>query len=104
MSLFTQVLCTPARGELAPIIQHANGELQLERAYVSPRVYDRRHLGPGNSDAELLGPALLVYPVYKTAKMRSNQSCTGLLYVAIIAVFIGELLAEYLQTAGKFPA
>jgi hypothetical protein len=36
--------------------------------------------------------------------MRSNQAATGLLYVALVFVLIGELLASYLTVATGFPA
>jgi hypothetical protein len=36
--------------------------------------------------------------------MRSNQAATGLLYVALIFVLVGELLASYLTVLTRFPA
>ncbi len=44
----------------------------------------------------LLGPLLLVYPIWETVKMRSTQSATGILYVAVLFVVTGEILSLYL--------
>lgn len=52
----------------------------------------------------LAGPLALSYFIWRTAQMRSNQAATGLLYVALIFVLIGELLASYLTVATGFPA
>lgn len=52
----------------------------------------------------LLGPIALSYFIWRTAQMRSNQAATGLLYVALVFVLIGELLASYLTVATGFPA
>ncbi len=52
----------------------------------------------------LLGPLALSYFVWRTAEMKSNQAATGLLYVALVFVLIGELLSSYLTIATGFPA
>jgi hypothetical protein len=52
----------------------------------------------------IVGPVALSYYVFQTSKMRSNQAATGLLYVALIFVLIGELLASYLTVLTRFPA
>lgn len=52
----------------------------------------------------IVGPLALSYFVWKTADMRSNQATTGLLYVALVFVLIGELLSSYLTVATGFPA
>jgi len=51
----------------------------------------------------LVGPLALSYFIWHTAQMRSNQAATGLLYVALVFVLIGELLASYLTVATGFP-
>ncbi len=51
----------------------------------------------------LLGPAVFAYMVHETARIRSTQSATGLLYIAVIFVVIGELLARYLAVSGGGP-
>jgi hypothetical protein len=52
----------------------------------------------------ILGPLALAYFVWRTAELRSNQAATGLLYVALVFVLIGELLSSYLTVATGFPA
>jgi hypothetical protein len=48
-------------------------------------------------------PALLSYLTWETAKIRSTQSATGILYVDIFAVIVGEMLAKYLLVATRVP-
>ena len=45
------------------------------------------------------GPALLSYLTWETAKIRSTQSATGILYVDFFTVVVGEVLATYLFLA-----
>jgi hypothetical protein len=52
----------------------------------------------------ILGPLALSYFIFQTSRMRSNQAATGLLYVALVFVLIGELLAAYLTVLTRFPA
>ncbi|HEY7516617.1 MAG TPA: hypothetical protein VIC87_19150 [Vicinamibacteria bacterium] len=52
----------------------------------------------------IAGPLALSWFIWKTADMRSNQAATGLLYVAMVFVLIGELLSSYLTVATGFPA
>jgi len=52
----------------------------------------------------IVGPLALSWFIWKTADMRSNQAATGLLYVALVFVLIGELLSSYLTVATGFPA
>ncbi len=52
----------------------------------------------------IAGPLALSYFIWKTADMRSNQAATGLLYVALVFVLIGELLSSYLTVATGFAA
>jgi hypothetical protein len=52
----------------------------------------------------IVGPLLLSYFIWRTADMKSNQAATGLLYVALVFVLIGELLSSYLTVATGFPA
>ena len=44
----------------------------------------------------LAGPALLSYLTWETAKIRSTQSATGILYVDFFTVVVGEVLAKYI--------
>jgi protein NrfD len=49
----------------------------------------------------LVGPALLSYLTWETAKIRSTQSATGILYVDFFTVVVGEVLAKYLLLATR---
>jgi len=51
----------------------------------------------------ILGPAVLAYMVCETARLRSTQSATGILYIAVIFVLMGEFLARYLTVAESVP-
>jgi protein NrfD len=51
----------------------------------------------------LLGPVLLAYLTWETAKIRSTQSATGILYVDFFTVVVGEVLAKYLLLATRVP-
>ena len=51
----------------------------------------------------LLGPAVLSYLTWETAKIRSTQSATGILYVDFFTVVVGEVLAKYLFLATHVP-
>jgi protein NrfD len=51
----------------------------------------------------LAGPVLLSYLTWETAKIRSTQSATGILYVDFFTVVVGEVLAKYLMLATSVP-
>jgi hypothetical protein len=51
----------------------------------------------------LVAPLVLAPFVVKTARMKSNQAATGLLYVGLVFVMIGELLASYLTLRSGLP-
>ena len=51
----------------------------------------------------LLAPLLLAPFVVKTARLKSNQAATGLLYVGLVFVLVGELLAAYLTRRSGLP-
>jgi hypothetical protein len=51
----------------------------------------------------LVGPALLSYLTWETAKIRSTQSATGILYVDFFTVVVGEVLATYILLATRVP-
>jgi len=48
----------------------------------------------------LAAPAALCWMAFQTARIRSTQSATGILYVAVIFCFLGELTALLLRPAG----
>ena len=51
----------------------------------------------------LVAPVLLSVLIWQTVKMRSTQSATGLLYVALILVLFGELVSQFLLVRTGFP-
>jgi protein NrfD len=51
----------------------------------------------------LVGPAILSYLTWETAKIQSTQSATGILYVDFFTVVVGEVLAKYLLLATRVP-
>jgi hypothetical protein len=51
----------------------------------------------------LLIPAVFIYMTHDCIKRRATQSATGILYVAGILVFIGEIIATYLVRATGLP-
>jgi protein NrfD len=51
----------------------------------------------------LAGPAVLSYLTWETAKIRSTQSATGILYVDFFTVMVGEILAKYILLATRVP-
>jgi hypothetical protein len=51
----------------------------------------------------LAGPAVLSYLTWQTAKIRSTQSATGILYVDFFTVVVGEVLAKYIILATHVP-
>jgi protein NrfD len=51
----------------------------------------------------LVGPAVLSYLTWETAKIQSTQSATGILYVDFFTVIVGEVLAKYLLLSTRVP-
>jgi hypothetical protein len=51
----------------------------------------------------LLLPAIFVYMAHDCIKRRSTQSATGILYVAGVLIFIGEIIALYLVRETGLP-
>lgn len=51
----------------------------------------------------IVGPLAFAFMVHETARIRSTQSATGLLYIAVVFVMYGEFLARYLAVAGAGP-
>lgn len=51
----------------------------------------------------LCGPTVLAYLTWETAKIRSTQSATGILYVDFFTVIVGEVLAKYLLLSTGVP-
>ena len=50
----------------------------------------------------LLAPLALGWMAWETARIRSTQSATGILYVVVIFCFLGELTSQLLQSKTGF--
>ena len=53
--------------------------------------------------AGLLGVALMIYMTWHTLKVPNTQSATGILYAAVILVFLGELISQMLMADAHLP-
>jgi hypothetical protein len=53
--------------------------------------------------AGLVGVLALVWMTWQTLKIPNTQSATGILYVALIGTFVGELTAQLLSAESVFP-
>jgi hypothetical protein len=51
----------------------------------------------------LVGVLMLLWMAWETLKIPNTQSATGILYVAVIGVFVGELAAQLLSAKSAFP-
>ena len=51
----------------------------------------------------LIGPAVLTVLTWYTLKVPNTQSATGILYVAVICVFLGELTSQFLSSRASYP-
>ena len=53
--------------------------------------------------AGLIGLAVLAWMSWQTLKIPNTQSATGILYVAVIFAFLGELTSQLLSAQTPFP-
>ncbi len=53
--------------------------------------------------AGLIGVGTMAWMAWQTLKIPNTQSATGILYVAVIGVFIGELTSQLLSAHAAFP-
>ena len=53
--------------------------------------------------AGLFGAAALTWMAWKTLLIPNTQSCTGILYVVVLATFLGELTAMLLHVETSYP-
>ncbi|HET6277244.1 MAG TPA: hypothetical protein VFG08_00525 [Candidatus Polarisedimenticolia bacterium] len=51
----------------------------------------------------IVAPGVLAIMTYQSARIRATMSATGILYIAVIFVLIGEFLARYLVVVGAGP-
>jgi hypothetical protein len=50
-----------------------------------------------------LGPLILSYMIWQTLKIPNTMAATGLFYIALLGVFVGEILAKHLLTVSSLP-
>lgn len=50
-----------------------------------------------------IGPLVLGWMAWESAKIRSTQSATGILYVVVVFCFLGELTGQLLQAGSPLP-
>ncbi|HZZ28962.1 MAG TPA: hypothetical protein VFE46_13255 [Pirellulales bacterium] len=53
--------------------------------------------------AGILGTTALTWMAWETLKIPNTQSCTGILYVAVLATFLGELTSLLLSAGTGYP-
>lgn len=80
----------------------ARSELGME-SYLRTAAVDRGFFFWQRILFGILGPAVFAFMVHETARIRSTQSATGILYIAVVFVMYGEFLARYLTVAGAGP-
>jgi hypothetical protein len=51
----------------------------------------------------IVGAAVLAGMAWQTLKIPNTQSATGILYVAVIATFLGELTSQLLSAGTAYP-
>lgn len=51
----------------------------------------------------LVGPLVLYPMIWGTVRIRSTMAATGILYVAVVAIVIGEVLGTYLSAILRLP-
>jgi hypothetical protein len=51
----------------------------------------------------LVGAAVLTWMAWQTLKIPNTQSATGILYVAVIATFLGELASLLVSQGAAYP-
>ncbi len=70
----------------------------LHRVMVGQGIFFWMRVGWG-----LIGPIALYPMIWGTVKIRSTMAATGILYVAVVAVIIGEVLAAWLSALQRIP-
>ena len=50
-----------------------------------------------------VGVAVLTWMAWQTLKIPNTQSATGILYIAVMGVFVGELAGGLLSAQSAFP-
>ncbi|MBI2931396.1 MAG: hypothetical protein HYY16_07070 [Planctomycetes bacterium] len=76
--------------------------LNFERLATSAPEFDRLLAGL-RAAVGLLGAGVLAFMAHSCAKIKSNQSATGILYITVVLVLIGELVSVYLTLERGLP-
>jgi hypothetical protein len=95
-SLARTVLICVSLGYLAST-GHAYGSL-FHQLVVGQGIFFWMRIGWG-----VIGPLLLYPMVWGTVRIRSTMAATGILYVEVVAVVIGEVLGAWLATLAHLP-
>lgn len=74
--------------------------IELEQPWLAPSQYPLISL---RWLAGIVGTGVLTWMAWQTLKIPNTQSATGILYVAVITVFIGELTSLLLSGGTAFP-
>jgi hypothetical protein len=74
--------------------------IELQQPWLSPSQYPLLAL---HWLAGIIGTGVLAWMAWQTLKIPNTQSATGILYVAVITVFIGELTSLLLSGGTAFP-
>src|SRR5262245_32826600 len=74
--------------------------LELQHAWLAPSQYPLLAL---RWLAGIIGTCVLTWMAWQTLRIPNTQSATGILYVAVITVFIGELASLLLSQSTAFP-
>ena len=92
------LISTSARALLMTVVLFLVSEPELYRITIAQGIFFWMRVGWG-----ILG-ALVLYPmIWGTVKIRSTMAATGILYVAVVAVIIGEVLSTYLSALMRLP-
>ena len=87
-----------ARVILVIVVLGVASEAELYRIAVAQGIFFWMRVGWG-----LVGPLVLFPMIWGTVKIRSTMAATGILYVAVVAVVIGEVLSTYLSALMNLP-
>ena len=51
----------------------------------------------------IVAPVVLGVMIYSTVQLKHTQAATGLLYVAVVALLLGEFMSKFLVFAVQLP-
>jgi hypothetical protein len=92
------IVAAVLRVAVIAIVLLSLSEAELFRVAVANGIFFWMRVGWG-----LLGPLVLFPMIWGTVRIRSTMAATGILYVAVVAVVIGEVLSTYLSAIQQIP-